>query len=219
MNTSISQFDDMIAANSVLTHFFYEQKWNNGELSLEDLQVYAKEYFHLVKAVPDVVECVRKRTMDRQPELMEFIEENMQEEVEHIELWKRFAKSLGVTEAELEAYHPSAKVQEAVAELKETAEGSFEDAVATMYAMELDIPNVAQSKKDGLCKFYGLNESNEDAHIYFDEHLGEEKHFSVWRKVQIDPAHAEVAMKKSLAAQHKVLDAVCDECGITCPCM
>ena len=218
MDTSISQFDDMVKAGSVLTHYFYEQKWNNGELTLEELQIYAKEYFHLVKGVPNVVECVRRRTLEKRPELLKDIEENIEEEVEHIDLWKRFAKSLGISEAELEAYQPSEKVQDAVRKLEELAEESFEDAVATMYAMELDIPNIAKTKKDGLCKFYGLTEDNEDAHVYFDEHLGEEKHFAVWRRIEIDPERAEKVLKKSLAAQHQVLDAVCDECGITCPC-
>lgn len=224
--SSLQDFDSYIKDHSLLTHYFYEQKWNNGELTLEELQVYAKEYYQLAKAVPGVVSRVRDRAVERQhfdsaqckPEFIEMIDENIQEETEHIELWERFSKSLGVSKEELESYDASTEVKEAVAELEALAEESFESGVAAMYAMELEIPAIAESKKDGLCKYYGLNESNEDAHCYFDEHLNEEEHFKVWRKVQMDPAVAEKAVKRSLAAQHKVLDGVCEAAGICMEC-
>lgn len=212
MTSSLTILDQLIHSKSLLTHYFYKQKWNMGELTLEELQIYAKEYFHLAQGVPGVVSRVRDRALERNPELVTKIEENINEETEHIELWKRFAKSLGVSEAELIAHVPTQAVKEAVATLNELAEGSFEDGVTAMYAMELALPDIAQSKKDGLCKFYDL--TSEDAHVYFDEHLKEEEHLKVWRAVKVDPVRAREVAEKSLAAQHKVLDGVCEACGI-----
>lgn len=216
MTSSLTLLDDYIQSNSVLTHYFYKQKWNMGELTLPELQIYAKEYFHLAKSVPGIVSRVKDRAAGRSPELLAQIEENITEETEHIELWKRFAKSLGVSEVELTSYEPTEITKAAVATLKELAESSFEDGVTAMYAMELSLPAIAQSKKDGLVNFYGL--TSEDAHIYFDEHLNEEEHFGVWRQVQIDPVRAQQVAEKSLAAQHKVLDGVCKACGIEMVC-
>ena len=63
-----------------------------------------------------------------------------------------------------------------------------------------------------------VDESNEDAHIYFDEHLNEEEHLCVWRKVEVDPVSAMQVAKASLRSQHKVLDGVCEICGFCIAC-
>lgn len=181
---------------------------------MDDMNVYAKEYFHLAKRIPGIVERVRDRALEQKPEMVAIIEENMEEEQEHVGLWKRFANSLGIDNEELEAYQPSATVQAAVRSLEEVAEGTFEDGIAAMYALEKELPEIAKTKKEGLCEFYGLE--SEDAHIYFDEHLKEEKHIQVWLSVDVSENKAEAAVKKSLEAQNKVLDAVCEEAGIEC---
>jgi pyrroloquinoline quinone (PQQ) biosynthesis protein C len=215
---SLTQFDDLIRSKSLLTHYFYAQKWNMGELTLDELKIYAKEYYHLAKSVPGIVSRVRDRAVESKPELVKEIEKNIVEETEHIALWKRFGKSLGVSEMEMDSYEPSATVKNAVTSLETLAESSLDAGVAAVYAMELELPAIAQSKKDGLCKWYDLPEANADAHIYFDEHLNEEEHFSVWRSVQIDPVKAKQAIESSLAAQHAVLDGVCDRCGFDMKC-
>ncbi|MDP7069707.1 MAG: iron-containing redox enzyme family protein [Candidatus Peribacteraceae bacterium] len=216
---SLIQLDAYINANGLLTHYFYAQKWNNGELTKDELALYAKEYFHLAKAVPGIVSRVKSRAQERGlTELVPQIEKNIAEETEHIELWKRFASSLDVSEEELESYEPHQLTKEAVSELEELADESLEDGVSAMYAMELTLPEVSQTKKDGLCNHYGLPESNEDAHVYFDEHLNEENHFAVWRKIQVDPVRSMEVTKSSLRAQHKVLDGVCEVCGFCIAC-
>ncbi|MDA1208658.1 MAG: iron-containing redox enzyme family protein [bacterium] len=214
-SVTVEAFDDLIASRSLLLHPFYV-KWNAGELSMDDMQVYAKEYFQLAKRIPGIVGRVLERAGDRNPAMKAMIAENMKEEQEHVELWKRFACSVGVSNEELENYVPSAKVHEAVSELEAVTEGTFEDGVTAMYAMEKELPAIAQSKKDGLCKFYAL--TTEDAHIYFDEHLGEEKHLRVWMTVDLNESTAKIAAEKSLSAQNKVLDAVCDLAGIDMDC-
>jgi pyrroloquinoline-quinone synthase len=173
--------------------------------------VYAKEYFHLVERIPGIVARVRDRVSDRK--LAGRIDENMHEEQEHVELWKRFAKSLGISEQELMAHVPSQKVIDAVHSLEVVAEQGSDEGITCMYALEAELPKIAQSKKDGLCKFYGL--TSEDAQIYFDEHLKEEKHLEVWRTFEVDEVKAEPAADTSLTAQHLVLDAVCDARGIS----
>lgn len=210
----LSTLDTLIAQHSLLKHPFYV-KWTKGELTMEDMKVYAKEYFHLARSVPGIVERIRVRAMEQRPDMVPFVEENMREEQEHVELWKRFAKSMGISERELLAYRPSALVCEAVGELEALADGTFAEGAVTMYAMELQLPAIASTKKEGLVDFYGL--TSEDAHCYFDEHLNEETHLQTWRKVGA-PANAGAVAKASMAAQNKVLDAVCEVAGISCHC-
>jgi pyrroloquinoline-quinone synthase len=123
---------------------------------------------------------------------------------------------VGVTEEELRAYEPSQKTKDAIQSLLAQAAKSFDDGVITMYAFECELAKIAQTKKEGLLAFYGLTSS--DAHAYFDEHVKEEEHLKVWRQIPV--ASDDIAAKASVSidAQHKVLDAVCDACGISMVC-
>lgn len=208
----LSQLDQLIASRSLLKHPFY-QKWSKGELTLNDMKIYAKEYFHLVERIPGMVASVRDRATSR--DLKNQIDQNVIEEQEHVELWKRFAKSVGIAEAELMAHTPSRTVQNAVKTLEKACEGTFSEGVAAIYSLELELPAIAKTKKEGLCDFYNL--SSEDAQIYFDEHLNEEKHLDVWRAMPIE-GDLEEAARTSLTAQNQVLDGVCEMCGISMNC-
>lgn len=210
---SLSSLDPLIAEKSLLKHPFY-QKWSKGELRLEDLKVYAKEYFWLVQRIPGIVSKIHDRTEDLALRMR--IELNVHEELTHIDLWKFFASSLGISEQELTSYEPSQKMHEAVSRFEEIAEMGLDEGVAAVYALERELPKIAKTKKEGLLRFYGL--SSRDAHAYFDEHLGEEKHLDVWRAMQVSEERAVRAAKMSLEAQNQVLDAVCERCGICVAC-
>ena len=84
-----------------------------------------------------------------------------------------------------------------------------------MYALEVELPKIAQTKMDGLKQWYGLE--SEDARIYFEEHLKEEKHINVWRQAALG-ADALEAADASLTAQNTLLDAVCEERGLAMVC-
>lgn len=216
MAISLSHLDTLIKEHSLLKHPFYV-RWTQGELKLEDLRVYAKEYYHLVKRVPGIVVRVRDRIPEQYGErFQKLADENHQEELEHIGLWERFARSLDVPLKELQSYIPSKKTKEAVATMEHLAERSFGDGVVVMYSLELDLPAIAQTKKQGLKDFYEL--TSEDAHCYFDEHMGEEKHLRVWREVSVNGDRGRETAKKCLTAQYSILDAVCELRGLTVHC-
>ncbi len=214
-SVSLSSLDSFVAEHSLLQHPFY-LKWSRGELTLEELRVYALEYFHLAASIPSIVERILERIPASHENMRGHIEENLAEEKEHTDLWKRFARSLGISNEELMTTPPSADVQEAIASLQALAEKSFDDGIIAMYAFECELAKIAETKKEGLTKFYNL--TSEDAHIYFDEHLKEEEHLKVWRQVQVDAARAVPTAGASVAAQHKVLDAVCHACNIPLHC-
>lgn len=214
---SLIDFDDLIARRSMLTHPFYKVWWSEGKLTRDQLATYAKEYYHLVKAIPAIVSHVHRHAVLRRPDLADAIAHNIVEEQEHIALWERFAASLGVDRSTMQSVVASPMMQTAIARLQYLAESGFEQGVAAMYAMEREIPAVAQSKKEGLLHFYGL--SSDDAHAYFDEHLHEQDHFSLWQKIPIGEELGLRCVQASLDAQHALLDAVCDACGIDCDCM
>jgi pyrroloquinoline-quinone synthase len=222
METTLSSsIQSVVSARSLLNHPFY-QAWSRGELTLNQLQGYAKEYYWVAKHVPVVMEAIQKN-MPRgiSSHQKGIFEHNAREEADHIGLWERFASALGITQAELETYEPSETVMDAVYSIVEQAEQGFEEGVAAMYAFECELSAISETKIEGLQKFYGLN--SEDAHAYFHEHLAEEKHLCFWRNLlnNFSEKKAEdclMASRSTVAAQNRILDGVCERLGIHCGC-
>ena len=96
----VKKIDQMIEERSLLKHPFYEM-WSDGKLSLESLSGYSKEYFQLVKAVPEFMTPIIEKAP--QSEITELVA-NQKEESDHIKPWIKFASSLGISEDELLQY-------------------------------------------------------------------------------------------------------------------
>ena len=207
MDSVVQRIDLEIENRSLLKHSFYKM-WSEGKLTIDHLQGYSKEYFQLVKVVPKFVERIAEATGNSD----DIITSNAREEAEHVELWARFATALGVSRSDLITYDGSEKTKEAVAKLMELAGLTFEEAVAAMYAYEMELPKISRSKIDGLKKFYGMD--SEDATKYFEIHEeADMRHAQVWREIlqRIPSGRHEAVINaaiKSLQAQNNLLDSV-----------
>lgn len=205
----VGRIDAEIEKRSLLKHSFYRM-WSDGRLTVAHLQGYSKEYFQLVKAVPQFVQNIASASTDAS--VARDIEGNLNEEKEHIEPWVRFAGAMGVHDSELKNYAGAAKTNDAVAKVMTLTKSSFEEAVAAMYAFEAELPKISRSKIDGLAKFYGM--TRRDALHYFQLHEeADVRHAQVWRGIlQSLPAEkrerAFAAAAESLAAQNMLLDSV-----------
>jgi pyrroloquinoline-quinone synthase len=140
--------DSKISNYNLLDHPFY-QAWSAGELPVEALKCYAREYGAFISTLPKGWETLND------PETAE-------EETEHIDMWADFADGLNtmVSEAQI----PQVKT------LLETAENLFsesETALGALYAFEAQQPETAKSKLTGLKTFYQLPEKVEP---YFETH-------------------------------------------------
>jgi pyrroloquinoline-quinone synthase len=206
MDNVVQRIDSEIEKRSLLKHPFYKM-WSEGKLTLDHLQGYSKEYFQLVKTVPRFVESIVQATDN-----FDAIINNAREEAEHVELWVRFATALGVSKSDLVSYGGSEKTNEAVANLMALANLTSEEAVAAMYAYEMELPKISRSKIDGLKKLYGMD--SEDATKYFEIHEeADVRHAQVWREIlqRTPPERQESAFNaaiKSLQAQNMLLDSV-----------
>ena len=140
--------ESKISEYNLLDHPFY-QAWSAGELPVEALKCYAREYGAFISTLPKGWETLND------PETAE-------EETEHIDMWADFADGLNteVSEAQI----PQVKV------LLETAETLFsqsETALGALYAFEAQQPETAKSKLAGLKEFYQLPKKVEP---YFETH-------------------------------------------------
>lgn len=207
-NSVVQRIDLEIENRSLLKHPFYKM-WSEGKLTIDHLQGYSKEYFQLVKVVPKFVERIAEVIGNSDDDI---ITNNAREEAEHVELWARFATALGVSRSDLITYGGSEKTNEAVSKVMGLAGLTFEEAVAAMYAYEMELPKISRSKIDGLKKFYDMD--SEDATKYFEIHEeADVRHAQVWREIlQRIPSERHDAVInaaiKSLQAQNNLLDSV-----------
>jgi len=203
MNSLIKRIDDLIEERSLLKHKFY-QMWSDGKLSLDSLSGYSKEYFQLVKAVPEfmtpIIQCAPETIVSE-------LTGNQQEEIQHIKLWIEFAGALGVTEKGIDQYQGLEKTKQAVSNLSSLM-NSYEGGSCAMYAFEKEIPKISQIKLDGLSEFYGI--TNTEATEYFKQHTEADiRHAASWRNIiensSQDDKMIDIA-EKSISAQNLLLD-------------
>lgn len=201
------RIDAEIERQSLLKHPFYK-KWSSGELTIQNLAGYSMEYFQLVKAVPKMVSNVASRAPPRK---VASINENLTEELTHVDPWVLFANSLGVGRDRLLSYPGADATNRAVAWLQSLTSSSFEEGAAAMYAYEKEIPLISRSKIDGLKRYYGMEDG--DATRYFELHEEADiRHAAVWRSLLAGDVRDEErvfeAARASLEAQNALLDSV-----------
>ena len=204
MGSLIKRIDQIIEEKSLLKHPFYEM-WSDGKLELDSLKGYSKEYYQLVKQVPQFMEPL---VNDATPEMKNELIQNMKEEAEHIPLWEKFAGSMGISESELQCYEGLEKTNKAVSNL-DSLMNSYDNGACAMYAFEKEIPQVSQTKLEGLKEFYGID--TKDATEYFEEHMTADiRHAASWEKVindtKLDDSLMLSTAQKSVDAQNLLLD-------------
>lgn len=165
-----SRMLDEVMQYSMLKHPFY-QAWSEGRLSTSILAEYARQYYAHVRAFPTYVSAVHSRCDDLsiRKELLENLIEEERGDENHPELWLRFAESLGVDREDVKEAELLRSTKDSVACLKSlTQSEDYREGLAALYAYELQIPEVARTKREGLKSFYQL--TDERAVSFFRVH-------------------------------------------------
>ena len=205
----IQRIDEIIEARSLLKHPFY-QMWSDGKLTQESLAGYSKEYFQLVKAVPEFMAPIIENAPNS---VITELTENQQEESDHIQPWINFAGELGISEDELISYSGLDKTKKAISDLAELM-NTFDGGACAMYAFEKEIPKISQTKLDGLSEFYQI--TNDNATEYFKLHTEADiRHTASWRNI-LEKSNADTSnlieiAEKSVSAQNLLLDSCYEE--------
>lgn len=153
--------DAAIERHAMLRHPFY-QAWSEGKLSKETLAEYAKQYYAHVRAFPTYVSAVHSRCEDRAARLLllDNLKDEEQGEDNHPELWLRFAEALAVNREQTRSAELLPSTAQSVQTMKRlTHSEDFVEGVAALYAYESQIPEVARTKREGLGKFYGIDDA------------------------------------------------------------
>jgi pyrroloquinoline-quinone synthase len=165
-----SEVEAIIEKRSLLKHPFY-QAWQKGELTLEDLRDYAKQYYPHVAHFPRYVSAVHSNASDAAARsmLLDNLIEEERGEGGHPGLWLNFAEAVGNRREDVASALPAPKAADCVATF--TALSRHHDplaGLAALYAYESQIPAISATKRLGLDSFYGLRE--DDAHGFFRVH-------------------------------------------------
>ena len=174
---------------NVLEHPFYT-RWEQGELTRDDLARYAGEYRHAVVAL---ARAARTSQM------------HADEEAEHISLWDDFASELGVNGDQHEPL-PQTRCCASAWSAAEDEEG----AAAIMYAIEAGQPAISETKLRGLVEHYGFEEGSAGT-AYFELHSERDHEHAAEARSRLegaDDARLVALAESALAANWALLDGV-----------
>jgi pyrroloquinoline-quinone synthase len=224
MSQFLTRLDAAVAEYSLLKHPFY-QAWSAGMLTRETLQEYAKQYYHFERAFPSMISQVHANTSDlshRKQLLLNLMEEEGGD-VNHPELWLRFADALDVNRADVLTQEMYPETKALVDCLREaTRNGDTLEGTAALYGYESQIPEIATAKIDGLKRFYGV--ASEQGLSFFVVHEeADEIHRQAERDMMLelvksaeDEERAIRAAQLTAKAFYQMLDGIVRECNVEC---
>jgi pyrroloquinoline-quinone synthase len=142
----IESLDRVRAERDVLAHPFY-RRWSAGELSREELGLYAGQYRHAVVALADA----SQQAAEAAPaDLKEGLARHAEEERGHISMWDGFAAACG-GRADAAALEETAGCAE-----RWTAGSDLLERLAVLYAIEASQPDISRTKLEGLREHYAF---------------------------------------------------------------
>jgi len=205
----LNRLDETIARHALLSHPFY-QKWNAGTLSADTLREYIKQYYAHVRVFPRYVSAAHAACDDirvRQLLLENLIDED-QGDNNHPDLWMRFADGMGVERESVRGAALLDKTRESVDTMVHlTRSENFRDGLAALYAYESQVPMVAKTKREGLAKFYGLDDAR-SVQFFTVHEEADIVHSQVERDLLVEHCRTDEEQTRALAAADKAARAL-----------
>ena len=171
----IDKIDSLIEEHHLLNHSFYKA-WNEGELPKETIREYAAQYFQHVSLFPRYLSAIHSNCDEIKTRqlLLENLNEEERGKENHPELWMRFAEGMGNTRKNVKETSPIKETEELVKTFKKLSKSEkYHIGLAALYCYESMQPEISETKKDGLQKFYNIN--NEDTLKFFTVHMHADK--------------------------------------------
>jgi len=154
----------------LLKHPFYQVFWNEGKLTREIIKDYAEQYYQHVKAFPRYISATHSicDDIEKRKILLENLQDEEHEDGDHPKLWKNFAKAMGSDVKKIDDAKPDSFTKEMIDNFFAQARSSYAEGLASLYTYERQIPEIAETKIQGLKKFYGV--SSKEGLEFFEVH-------------------------------------------------
>ncbi len=196
----MQEIDSIVTERHLLAHPFY-QRWQQGKVPMEVLKEYAIQYYAYESAFPSFLTDGIAHLEEGPARTA--LEQNLADETgnpaPHPELWLRFAEGLGIARDVVEAAPLLPRTHNLVETYGALCRKGPEEAFGALYAYEAQFSQIAETKADGLRRFYGI--TDEDALEFFEVHS------------EVDDGHAaslRFAMansERTIESAHLALDA------------
>ena len=204
MSESVWQrIEESRSRHNVLEHPFYV-RWSAGELSREELARYAGQYRHATEALARLCRETAEVAPDRRRDEMAA---HAAEEESHVGLWDGFVEAAG---GEIGA-EPTPETADCVSEW--TSPDGYLGQLGRMYAIESGQPEISRVKREGLARFYGIDDGPGSEYFRLHEESdhahAEESRRLIDEAMSADDADAVVAAAESaFRANWRLLDGV-----------
>ncbi len=142
----------------LLNHPFYKS-WNEGKLTREIIKDYAEQYYQHVKAFPRYISATHSLCEDIQKRkiLLENLNDEENSEADHPKLWKNFALAMGADAEEIEKIIADQFTKDMIDNFFKNGRSTYAEGLASLYTYERQIPEIAETKIQGLKKYYGVS--------------------------------------------------------------
>ncbi len=165
--------DDILSSRRLLAHPFY-RRWEAGTLQPGELASYAAQYRHFEAALPVVLERIAAALPESRAR--QLVEDNLADErgvpAPHLELFDSFADAVGAVDTDM-----TPATRSLVDLYLAAAEASPVAALSAVAAYEVQAPDIASSKADGLRSRYGLDDNGTR---FWDVHAGIDEGHGAW---------------------------------------
>ena len=142
----------------LLNHPFYKS-WNEGKLTREIIKDYAEQYYQHVKAFPRYISATHSicEDIEKRKILLENLQDEENPNADHPKLWKNFALAMGADKDKIEDVKREWFTNDMIENFFHQARKSYAEGLASLYTYERQIPEIAETKIQGLKKFYGVS--------------------------------------------------------------
>ena len=153
----------------LLNHPFYKS-WNDGKLNREIIKDYAEQYYQHVKAFPRYISATHSlcEDIEKRKILLENLQDEENPNADHPKLWKNFALAIGADGKKIEKAKQESFTKSLIDNFFKQGRKSYAEGLASLYTYERQIPEIAETKIQGLKKFYGV--SSKEGLEFFEAH-------------------------------------------------
>ena len=153
----------------LLKHPFYKS-WNEGKLTREIIKDYAEQYYQHVKAFPRYISATHSlcEDIEKRKILLENLNDEVNRDADHPKLWKNFALAMGADSKKIEEVKADQFTKDMIDNFFKNGRSTYAEGLASLYTYERQIPEIAETKIQGLKKYYGVN--SKEGLEFFEAH-------------------------------------------------
>ena len=183
----------------LLNHPFYKS-WNEGKLTREIIKDYAEQYYQHVKAFPRYISATHSicEDIEKRKILLENLQDEENPNADHPKLWKNFALAMGADKDKIEDVKREWFTNDMIENFFHQARKSYAEGLASLYTYERQIPEIAETKIQGLKNHYGCK--SKKGLEFFEAHKSADVHHRAECEKLLDGLSVEEQAKAEKAA-------------------